>query len=151
MEPSEASGVLANWLKPLVLRSSDPAVEPERPTWTVVRSEETDEVTLRLYPHLDALGISFSMPLARTPRLRQLELMAALNDDLAFARFTITASDKLVAEYMMACGGQFMPAALEDMVKHLIDIQDSVRGVLEAWDMAATESRQAEPPVSLLS
>jgi hypothetical protein len=142
----EATGALAGWMASKAIQVDVEPTSDDARSWVLSHEDGDSLLTLRTYPHLDAIGMSFRIELPPAPRLMKLELLAHLNDAMASARFWLDRSGGLVGEYMLDCEGESLPAALGPMVTRMLELPEAVRDVLMAWRLDAAEAPPGAAP-----
>jgi hypothetical protein len=140
----EATAALTGWLSRSDFQVEVQTEDQHEPVWRVIEKSDAERfLVIRSIEHLDALALSYTVPLAGGPRLKKLELVSELNDTMAFARFSLDRAEDLQVEYMISCINSHLPSCLVYMVGKLIDLGQGLDGVLEDWglQLSAFESR----------
>lgn len=137
----QATAAIAGWLA-----RSEMAVELKSDTngahvWDITRMADDGVLTMRTYGHLDAVALSYTLPLLPASRLKKLELASYLNDSIAFAKFSVDRLGDLQVEYMLSCAAAYLPAVLEEMVNRVLDLRESLSGTLAVWDLDVANSK----------
>lgn len=145
--PEEATAALAGWLS-----RSDFQVEVQDsscsdPVWRVVEKSDSERsLMMRRFEHVNALALSYTLPLAQAPRLKKLELVCELNDSMAFARFSLHRNGDLQVEYMISCANDYLPACLAPVVNQLIDMATAIKHEIEMWGLDVPAGTPLLPP-----
>ena len=136
----EATSALSGWMASKSIRVDvDPDAEDNR-MWVLSRPEGDGSLVLRTYAHLDAIALSFRISLPPAPRLVKLELLAHLNETIAWPRFWLDRGEDLIGEYMLDCKGETLPSALAPMITRMLELPDAVIEELSGWQLDATDA-----------
>ena len=136
----EATSALSGWMASKAIRVDvEPDTDDSR-VWVLRRSDSDGALMLRTYAHLDAIAMSFRIALPPAPRLVKLELLAHLNEVIAWPRFWLDRSEDLIGEYMLDCQGEVLPGPLAPMVTRMLELPDAVIEELAGWQMDATDA-----------